>query len=63
MKNIPEQDVSSEFSFSKPTLDKEDQITKGQLISDCLFDFFKLSKKTNEKFDKFLLRIKKVVKL
>ena len=23
MKNIPEQDVSSEFSFSKPTLDKE----------------------------------------
>ena len=28
LKNIPEQDVSSEFSFSKPTLDKEDQITK-----------------------------------
>ena len=54
MKNIPEQDVSSEFSFSKPTLDKEDQITKGQLISECLFDFFELSKKTNEKFDKFL---------
>ena len=23
MKNIPEQDISSEFSFSKPTLDKE----------------------------------------
>ena len=23
MKNIPDQDVSSEFSFSKPTLDKE----------------------------------------
>ena len=23
MKNIPEQDVTSEFSFSKPTLDKE----------------------------------------
>ena len=40
LKNIPEQDVSSEFSFSKPTLDKEDQITKGQLISECLFDFF-----------------------
>ena len=27
LKNIPDQDVSSEFSFSKPTLDKEDQIT------------------------------------
>ena len=27
LKNIPEQEVSSEFSFSKPTLDKEDQIT------------------------------------
>ena len=27
LKNIPEQDVSSEFSFTKPTLDKEDQIT------------------------------------
>ena len=27
---------------------------KGQLISGCLFDFFKFSKKTNKKFDKFL---------
>ena len=27
---------------------------KGQLISECLFDLFKFSKKTNEKFDKFL---------
>ena len=40
LKNIPEQDVSSEFSFSKPTLDKENQITKGQIISECLFGFF-----------------------
>ena len=27
---------------------------KGQLISECLFDFFKFSKKNNEKIDKFL---------
>ena len=27
---------------------------KGQLISECLFDNLKFSKKTNEKFDKFL---------
>ena len=27
---------------------------KGQLISECLFDFFKFSKRNNEKFDKFL---------
>ena len=26
---------------------------KGQLISECILDFFKYSKKTNEKFDKF----------
>ena len=28
--------------------------TKGQLISECLFDNLKFSKKNNEKFDKFL---------
>ena len=27
---------------------------KGQLISECLFDFFKFSKKNNEKIDLFL---------
>ena len=27
---------------------------KGQLISECLFDFLRFSKKTNEKVDKFL---------
>ena len=27
---------------------------KGQLISECLFDNLKFSKKTNKKFDKFL---------
>ena len=27
---------------------------KGQLISECLFDFFKIFPKNNEKFDKFL---------
>ena len=30
---------------------------KGQLISECLFDFFLIFQKTNEKFDKFLPRI------
>ena len=29
-------------------------ILKGQLISECLFDFFKIFQKTNEKFDKYL---------
>ena len=28
--------------------------TEGQLISECLFDNLKFSKKNNEKFDKFL---------
>ena len=29
-------------------------LAKGQLISECLFDNLKFSKKNNEKFDKFL---------
>ena len=54
MKNIPEQEVSSEFSFSKPTLDKEDQITKGQLISKYLFGAIVWTKIPAEFFPGFL---------
>ena len=54
LKNIPDQDVSSEFSFSKPTLDKEDQITKGQLISKCPYEKSVLSKIPMKKFPRFL---------
>ena len=36
---------------------KEPQDLKGQLISQCLFDFFKFSKKTTKNFTNFCPRI------
>ena len=30
------------------------RLTKGQIISECLYNVFKFSKKNNKKFDKFL---------
>ena len=32
----------------------QEGVFKGQLISECLFDFFLMFQKTNKKFDKFL---------
>ena len=34
--------------------DNPPSLAKGQLISECLFDFFLIFQKTKKKFDKFL---------
>ena len=41
-------------SVSSTTEDSKDKVDKGQLISECLFQFFSIFQKNNEKLDKFL---------